>query len=534
MSQQLLGLHYNVTQKLGTSLSTPSFLVCDLQDQQKIYVIKEVHPAVTDPLLLETVRQLVEQEKLKLTSLNDLGCFPKLVNSFEENQAFYFVYEYIKGVSLQEKIASQVPYSEASTISLLLEVLKILEIAHKRNIIHQNIKPENIIYRQSDGQVFLVGLGEIRNIGNNLAVTIPTNSCCYLAPEQLRNSPQKNSDLYSLGIVAIQVLTGIDPINFFENSPEICLQKFYGYEHSPLLDILVRMVKPIVKERYSCAEDVIVSLEKLGSASFPTEILGTVSSSPTLERSPSSIGQPSPSIPDPSPSSPSLSVTQPAQILSSPPILPTQVQSSLKSGLIKVQKSTSSPLQLITHFFYSSNGKILVLCLGVGLLITLSIYSVDWYKKHKIAEAIAAIETLYRNGEYQKCIGQSKSPDVTRIGIPPQTILELSSRCELAIAVGYANQLKYDEALLIIVKISADSPHYEQAQSYLDNWSSQILDKADRFYKTSGDLTKALELIKSIPETSSIKKKALDLAEQWKTDYDGGRKVIISVPDLLR
>jgi hypothetical protein len=140
-------------------------------------------------------------------------------------------------------------------------------------------------------------------------------------------------------------------------------------------------------------------------------------------------------------------------------------------------------------------------------------------KQRQIAKIVNDIEKLYNDGEYQECASQSNAVNTVEAGVPEVKRIELSSKCVLGLATQQAGLSHYQKALAIAVRIPKISPNYEQAQNYMDDWSLNILQEAEQFYKQNHDLKVALEMIKAIPETSSVKKKALDSALKWREDY---------------
>jgi len=109
-------------------------------------------------------------------------------------------------------------WQEAKVKRLLIDVLKILSFVHQNNVIHRDIKPSNLIRRDRDGKIFLIDFGAVKEItnmtlsegqGNVLTIAIGTPG--YMASEQQRGDPRFNSDIYALGMTAVQAITGSHP-----------------------------------------------------------------------------------------------------------------------------------------------------------------------------------------------------------------------------------------------------------------------------------------------------------------------------------
>ncbi|MGB5632545.1 MAG: serine/threonine-protein kinase, partial [Waterburya sp.] len=182
-------------------------------------VVKKLQPQSNEDFVLETARRLFDNEAKVLYKLNGHRQIPRLLAHLEVTEEFYLVQEYIEGNDLnQTEIVPGVRWQETKVRRLLIDVLKILSFVHQNNVIHRDIKPSNLIRRASDGKIFLIDFGAVKEItnmtltegqGNVLTVAIGTPG--YMAPEQQRGDPRVNSDIYALGVTAIQAITGVHP-----------------------------------------------------------------------------------------------------------------------------------------------------------------------------------------------------------------------------------------------------------------------------------------------------------------------------------
>jgi eukaryotic-like serine/threonine-protein kinase len=123
---------------------------------------------------------------------------------------YYMVMEYVQGRSLRELLNALEKLSPSQAAEVLRQTLAALEHAHARGIVHRDLKPENILIT-NDGVVKLTDLGLARAFADakNTRAGAVTGTVQYLAPEQIRGEPaDPRSDLYSLGIVAYELLTG--------------------------------------------------------------------------------------------------------------------------------------------------------------------------------------------------------------------------------------------------------------------------------------------------------------------------------------
>ncbi|GJD20824.1 hypothetical protein RIVM261_057800 [Rivularia sp. IAM M-261] len=180
-------------------------------------VVKHLQPASRELNFLELARRLFNTEAEILEQLGRHEQIPQLLAYFEENEEFYLVQEFIDGISLSDELVNNAKFDEAQVIVLLQDILSILVFVHAHNCIHRDIKPSNLIRRASDGKLVLIDFGavkQIRQIPNNsgqseMSVAIGTQG--YMPNEQSVGKPRLNSDIYALGIVAIQAVTGLRP-----------------------------------------------------------------------------------------------------------------------------------------------------------------------------------------------------------------------------------------------------------------------------------------------------------------------------------
>jgi serine/threonine protein kinase len=168
--------------------------------------------------VLQQVRRLFQTEAETLERLGRHDQIPQLLAYFEEEQEFYLVQEFVEGHPLSDELTEGVRFAESQVIALLDDVLSVLEFVHAQGVIHRDIKPENLIRRDRDGNFVLIDFGAVKTLGNTIAevtgetsFSIPIYTSGYGASEQCLGRPQFSSDLYSLGMVAIQTLTGMRP-----------------------------------------------------------------------------------------------------------------------------------------------------------------------------------------------------------------------------------------------------------------------------------------------------------------------------------
>jgi serine/threonine protein kinase len=276
MIGQLLAGRYRVLKVLGAGGFGQTYITEDrhLPGQPKC-VLKHLKPTSTSPEVLEIARKLFQKEAETLQQLGSHEQIPRLLAFFEENQEFYLVQEYIVGHTLSSELGTQQKWVESAVHRLLREVLTILEFVHGRGVIHRDIKPDNIMRRDADGKLVLIDFGAIKqvrtpqypNLGE-VTKTIAIGTPGYMPLEQAGGTPRPSSDLYALGMIGIQALTGQHPTELPEDQTTGELQwRQLATTGSPLTAFLSKMTSSHFRDRYATAHEALQALPPLESGS---------------------------------------------------------------------------------------------------------------------------------------------------------------------------------------------------------------------------------------------------------------------------
>ena len=165
-------------------------------------VVKKLKPQANDPATLQTARRLFDTEAQVLYKLGIHEHIPQLLAYFEENQEFYLVQEYIYGHGLDEEIKPGEPISEDQAISLLKEILEILEFVHDQKVIHRDINPRNILRRDKDEKLVLIDFGAVKQITTQMIstahqtqITVAIGTPGYIPGELALGEPKFSSDI---------------------------------------------------------------------------------------------------------------------------------------------------------------------------------------------------------------------------------------------------------------------------------------------------------------------------------------------------
>ncbi|MDE5089157.1 MAG: protein kinase, partial [Trichodesmium sp. St16_bin2-tuft] len=201
----------------------------------------------------------------------DSNQIPKLFAHFREGREFYLVQEYIEGEEISRELATGKKLSEFETIGLLKGILEALTVAHKKNIIHRDITPRNLMRRRSDRKIIFIDFGAVKEIGvltiNKKGLTSLTKAVGtpgYMPSEQSNGKPKLSSDIYAVGMVGIKALTGKDPDNLPVNQDtgNIIWQN-EAQVSNRLANILDRMVHEYFPQRYQNAMEVLKELSEM-------------------------------------------------------------------------------------------------------------------------------------------------------------------------------------------------------------------------------------------------------------------------------
>lgn len=288
MLGKLLEGRYQLVQVLSAGGFCQTYLAQDTHiPDRPTCVVKHLKPASNSPNSLQTLRWLFTGEAQALKKLGNHDRIPQLLAHFEENQEFYLVQEFVQGHTLSAELPPGCRWSESQVFYLLQEVLDILQFIHSHGLIHRDIKPNNLLRRQQDNQLVLIDFGSVKqawtqvvtlqgqrintfSIGLPATITIGTPG--YMSTEQERGKPRPNSDIYALGMVAIQALTGLHPTQL-ETDAETCeiLWQHYCRVSAGLADVLNKMVCYNFKDRYQSATEVLEALQPLAIIYQPTQ-----------------------------------------------------------------------------------------------------------------------------------------------------------------------------------------------------------------------------------------------------------------------
>jgi len=337
VNSELIGNRYKFIQPLGEGGFGKTFIAEDLQ--------RPGHPRCVIKLLKQGNEQiayrLFRQEAETLEKLGNHDQIPRLLAYLEEDGEIYIVQELIRGNPLSVELRPNYRWNEKAIIEMLTDCLQVIGFVHSFQVIHRDIKPDNII-RRDDGRLVLVDFGTVKGDETNPKMTVGIYSHGYTPNEQMSGRPKKSSDIYALGMIAIQALTGTNPSMLEQDADgEVIWQNLAVNLNPELADVLSKMVKSAHRHRYQSVDEVMAAIGNLianNSSIRPRSLEPTLVAEPDLSEfetlEPTLVAEPSlsesetlepaqPSINEPKPLEPTL-VVQP-RINEPKPLEPTLV-----------------------------------------------------------------------------------------------------------------------------------------------------------------------------------------------------------------
>ncbi|GAB1544859.1 hypothetical protein NUACC21_75350 [Scytonema sp. NUACC21] len=253
-------------------------------------VIKQFFPQVQGTSERTKAAELFKQEAKRLYELGENHIqIPRLLAYFEQGSSLYLVQEFIQGQTLLQEL-QQNSFREEEIRELLADLLPVLQFIHERYVIHRDIKPENIIRRQTDGRLVLIDFGGAKQVTQTSLSRQATvlYTIGYAPSEQMAGFACHASDLYSLGVTCVRLLTRCLPIQDAYGQIEDTLYdpmngKWLWREHieekgisisDELGQILDKLLRHLARDRYQSATEVLEDLNALKSqATQPLLIL---------------------------------------------------------------------------------------------------------------------------------------------------------------------------------------------------------------------------------------------------------------------
>ncbi|MEH2044472.1 CHASE2 domain-containing protein [Nostoc sp.] len=269
----LLSGRYKISQTLGAGGFGRTYLAQDTQRPgNPTCVVKKLMPARQDTRFLQVARRLFHSEAEILETLGKHHQIPELLAYFEDNHEFYLIQQYIEGHTLSEELPPvQNVQNESFVMEMLKQVLEILEFVHQHRVIHRDLKPTNIIRCVQNNRLVLIDFGAVKLMQPSSSeqtelATVAIGTRGYTPPEQFAGHPRLCSDIYALGMIAIQAITGIPPQELHPD-PETgnVMWRQTAPVSEELAAILDKMVCYHFSDRYQSATAVLQDLKRFST-----------------------------------------------------------------------------------------------------------------------------------------------------------------------------------------------------------------------------------------------------------------------------
>ncbi len=275
MIGKVLQERYQIVQSLGAGVFGQTYISVDIEHPNNPKcVVKQLKVTSLQPSFLQDLRLRFLSETHTLKRLGHHKQIPQLISCFEENERFYLVQEFVEGHSLSAELPldknSDFFWSENAVVCFLNDVLSILQYVHSQGVIHCDVKPENLIRRTRDNKLVLIDFGSIQPVdfGTEEVLpiyTIPATSLGYIPPEQFIGKTQLSSDIYALGMIAIQALTGLTPLQLKKHplNNEVLWRSRNTAVSDYLAAVIGKMTRYNFQERFQTVKDVLQALKQI-------------------------------------------------------------------------------------------------------------------------------------------------------------------------------------------------------------------------------------------------------------------------------
>ena len=244
-------------------------------------VVKEFFSSATDATVFKKAKELFQREAQTLYTLkhDQVPTFRGLFTTESgQDRRLFLVQDYVAGQTyrsvFQERQAQNRCFSEAEVQQLLKSLLPVLSYIHGQGIIHRDISLENLILRSPDQTPVLIDFGVVKTVVSQLqqSQVIPSGTVVgkfgYAPIEQLQSGrAYPSSDLYSLGVCCLVLLTGQEPAQLFDDGAAVWNWRGSAQVSDAFADLLDQMVAHRPSERFGSAEEVLRSLYALENSS---------------------------------------------------------------------------------------------------------------------------------------------------------------------------------------------------------------------------------------------------------------------------
>lgn len=276
----ILQNRYRMLSILGQGGFGRTYLAEDQGRFNERCALKEFIPPMGSDYALTKAKELFQREATILYQISHPQ-IPQFRATFEENQRLFLVQDYVDGKTyrmlLNERKARGTSFSDAEALQLIYQILPVLAHIHSKGIIHRDIAPDNIILRQQDNLPVLIDFGVVKELATRFQAQetdVPTTvgKLGYAPSEQMQTGrAYPNSDLYSLAVTAVVLMTGREPQELYDDRNLIWnWQAWVPNIHPGFAEVLNRMLSYRPGDRYQSVSEVAQALQAMVTTSVPT------------------------------------------------------------------------------------------------------------------------------------------------------------------------------------------------------------------------------------------------------------------------
>ncbi len=262
-------LNYKILSKIGEGGMGVVYKALDT-NLDRVVAIKVLHREFSKNK--ELVKRFKIEAKVQAKLIHPNIC--TLFALFEHNENLFMVMEYVDGVSLSDILEKKGKLSVKQALSIFIQILNGISVAHKAGIIHRDIKPSNILISK-DGTVKVMdfGIAKIKGASKLTKTGMHIGTIYYMSPEQIKGGEiDFRSDIYSLGATLFETITGRPPFvgnTEFEileghvKTPPPIPSNFNQKIPKPVSDIVLKALSKNPEDRFKSAEEFKIAIEKL-------------------------------------------------------------------------------------------------------------------------------------------------------------------------------------------------------------------------------------------------------------------------------
>jgi serine/threonine-protein kinase len=267
----ILQNRYRILSILGQGGFGRTYLAEDQGRFNELCALKELTPAQGGEYALQKSQELFQREAQILYQIQHPQ-IPQFRATFEQDQRLFLVQDYVEGPTyrrlLDQRKAHSYAFSEAEVLQLLRQLLPVMAHIHSKGIVHRDIAPDNIILREKDNKPVLIDFGVVKELATRFqspegALQNTTVGKPGYAPSEQMHTGRAYpcSDLYSLAVTAVVLLTGHEPQELFDDRTLTWYWQRWVTVDPRLAEVLNKMLSYRPGDRYQSVVEVVQALD---------------------------------------------------------------------------------------------------------------------------------------------------------------------------------------------------------------------------------------------------------------------------------